>query len=198
MLRSDLTELHCIMPIANIGSVMRHGILSHKRAGRLDHVSVADATIQGLRKPVRIPGARFAHEYANLYLNARNAMMYVRKERHQELCVLRVDTDVLDVDGTLITDMNLASGWARPTQPDESGLARLDRSEIFAHSWNHPDELAKQKHKSRMMAEVLVADRVPADYITGAYVSCSAARDELTHATPALPVVVKPYLFFQA
>jgi hypothetical protein len=197
MRRDDLTELHCIMPIANVRSVMQHGILSHQRAIRLDHESVADEAIQTLRKPVRVPGARFAHEYANLYFNARNAMMYVRRHRHRELCVLRVATDVLDVDGTLVTDMNLASDWALPTKPDDAGLARLDRDTIFAHSWNHPDELTKQKHKSRMMAEVLVPDRVPPAYISGAYVSCSDARAALARDAPNLPVVVRPYLFFQ-
>ena len=36
-----VTELHCIMPMANIGSVMAHGILSYERAARLAHHSVA-------------------------------------------------------------------------------------------------------------------------------------------------------------
>ena len=36
-----VTELHCIMPMANIGSVMAHGILSHERAVKLAHHPLA-------------------------------------------------------------------------------------------------------------------------------------------------------------
>lgn len=198
MRREDLTELHCIMPIANVGSVMQHGILSHQRASRIDHVSVADDAIQGLRRPVKVPGGRFLHEYANLYINARNAMMYKRKERHEELCVLRIDTRVLDIEGALVTDMNVASGWARPTEPDEAGLGRLDRETIFAHSWNHPDDLTKQKHKSRMMAEVLIPDRVPAEHVVGAYVSCEEAQRSLAQVAPGIQATLNPSMFFRS
>lgn len=36
-----VTELHCIMPMANIGSVITHGILSYEYAVKLPHHSVA-------------------------------------------------------------------------------------------------------------------------------------------------------------
>jgi hypothetical protein len=40
--------------------------------------------------------------------------------------------------------------------PDK--LKRLDAAQIFSRSWNPPHELIKQKHNSRMIAEVLVPD----------------------------------------
>jgi hypothetical protein len=36
-----VTELHCIMPMANIPSVMDRGILSYERAAKVQHHSVA-------------------------------------------------------------------------------------------------------------------------------------------------------------
>lgn len=44
-----VTELHCIMPMVNIGSVMTHGILSHERAAKLPHRSVAMQPVQERR-----------------------------------------------------------------------------------------------------------------------------------------------------
>ena len=46
-----VTELHCIMPTANLGSVMTNGILSYERAAKLPHHSVA-------LQPVQSPGHR--------------------------------------------------------------------------------------------------------------------------------------------
>jgi hypothetical protein len=55
-----VTELHCIMPIANIGSVMQRGILSNERAAKLTHHSVAlygfrliDSTLKGIHTALR-------------------------------------------------------------------------------------------------------------------------------------------------
>lgn len=41
MLRSRVTELHYITPVANLGSIVTHGVLSHNLAARLPHASVA-------------------------------------------------------------------------------------------------------------------------------------------------------------
>ncbi len=44
-----VTELHCIMPIGNVPSVMQHDILSHERAAKLERHSVAMPEIQERR-----------------------------------------------------------------------------------------------------------------------------------------------------
>jgi hypothetical protein len=57
MNRSDITELHYISPIENIPSILKHGILSHNRAKKINHYSVAMLEIQERRKDKQIPGA---------------------------------------------------------------------------------------------------------------------------------------------
>ena len=66
MKRGELTELHYIPPIANTSSILRQGILSHNRAKRMQHQSVAMNVIQDRRARVTVPGGRKLHEYANL------------------------------------------------------------------------------------------------------------------------------------
>ena len=67
-----VTELHCIMPIRNIPSVVAHGILSHESAGKLMHHSVAMQPMQERRDVKTVPGGLRLHQYANLYFHARN------------------------------------------------------------------------------------------------------------------------------
>lgn len=42
-------ELHCIIPIKNIPSIMKHGILSHEQASRLDHDDISLSNVQDKR-----------------------------------------------------------------------------------------------------------------------------------------------------
>src|SRR5215204_2118828 len=126
LLRSELPELHCIAPMANVPSIVRHGILCHARAEPFEHVSIADPDVQARRAGKSVPNGLPLHRYANLYIDARNVMMYVRKHRHLDLCVVRVSTDVLDLPRVVISDRNPASGWAR-FGSSPAGLELIDR-----------------------------------------------------------------------
>ncbi|NMA20497.1 MAG: DUF4433 domain-containing protein [Lentisphaerae bacterium] len=79
------------MPIANIASVMAHGILSHNEAAQLNHADISLADVQERRERKSVPGGLLLHEYANLYFCARNPMMYRRQNERERLCVLLVD-----------------------------------------------------------------------------------------------------------
>ena len=113
MNRGDLSELHYITPIANIASIMQRGILSNRRVAKLQHQSVAKQEVQDLRAKVKVPGWRALHEYANLYICARNPMLYKRHAVHKSLCVLRIKPSVLDLPEVVITDQNAASDYRR-------------------------------------------------------------------------------------
>jgi hypothetical protein len=189
-----VTELHCIMPIGNISSVLQHGILSHERASQLKHHSVAMQAMQDRRDAKTVPGGLRLHQYANLYFHARNPMLSVR--RHEDVCVLKVSTQVLNVSGTAITDQNAASKYVRFYAPHQWAL--LDFHDIYARDWRHPDdEIREWRHKSRRCAEVLVRHSVPPNMIVGAIVVDAAARDRLNHAGFTFPIVIDPDFFFR-
>jgi len=197
MTREELAELHYITPIENVPSILEHGILSNRRARRFGPKSIAKQEVQDLRAKVRVPGGRPLHEYANLYICARNPMMYVRRGLHSETCVLRVSTDLLDLRGVIVTDQNAASDYRR-FMPSPDGLAMVDASMVFADDWRHPnDQAAFWRHRSVMCAEVLVPDSVPPGFVTGAYVSGATARTALGACAPALPSTVNAHMFFQ-
>src|SRR6267154_5854241 len=95
-------EFQCIMPLENIPSVLKLGILSNERAAKLEHRSAAMEDVQGKRELKHVPGGLKLHQYANLYFHARNPMLHKRRGEANGLCVLRVSTDVLTLNGTVI------------------------------------------------------------------------------------------------
>lgn len=192
-------ELHFICPISNIASILEQGIVSHARASRLTHESLADPNIQARRSIVEVPNGGRLHDYANLYINGRNSMMYavvLQSRGVAGICVLRVDPNVLDLPGVIIADCNASSRHVRFFDP-ATGLQEIDHAEVFSDSWNHGDPVEKMRHKSRMNAEVLVPDRVDPALILGAYVESSSAGAELLIHAPSLKCSVKPSMFFR-
>ncbi|MFZ5865568.1 MAG: DUF4433 domain-containing protein [Thermodesulfobacteriota bacterium] len=198
MRRGDLSELHYIAPIANVGSIMEHGILCRRRASRLNPASVANVEIVAKRSAKRVPGGGPLDIYVNLYISARNPMLYRLQSQHEELCVLRVSTEVLDFQGAVIADGNAASGYTR-FGPSPKGLAMIDYDSAFADSWWDPndDEVTCWDKKRIRCAEVLVPDQVDPHHIQGAYVSSQRAQKLLMSTGFRLSVIVDSHLFFQ-
>jgi hypothetical protein len=191
-----VVELHCIMPMANIGSVLTHGILSYEHAAKLPHQSVAMQPVQDRRDQTQIPGGLKLHQYANLYFHARNPMLYKRLSEADTLCVLRVSTKVLALPGAVICDQNAASSYVRFLAPSQWKLLHFD--DIFALDWRHPDDqVAGWKHKARKCAEVLIPNRVEPNFLTGVYVADQAASERLADFGCTLPITNNPVLFFR-
>lgn len=196
MERSDVSELHYITAIANVISILQRGILSHKLADALTHDSVAMPEVQARRKNKQIPGARMLHEYANLYFDAHNPMLCARQQRNNEICVLRIDSAVLELPGVIVADRNAASDWVG-FWPVPDGLARLNRERLFARYWTHPDDTYEQmRHKSEKCAEVLVPDRVEPRLVLGAYVANNTALAAFSELNTVLPVQIRSQMFF--
>ena len=190
-----VAEFQCIMPIENIPSVLSHGILSHERASKLTHVTVAMEVIQDKRDKKQVPGGQKLHQYANLYFHARNPMMSKRRDEAPNLCVLRVSSQVLKIPGAVITDQNAASNYVRFHAPNQIGLLNLEV--IFAPNWKHPgDQIREWRHGSAKCAEVLIPQRIPPELIEGAFVVNSAAKQTLTDAGFPLSITIDADLFF--
>jgi hypothetical protein len=196
MTYEEVVELHNITPLENLGSTLERGILSHDQAKAVKHSSVAMEDVQDRRANVILPNKQRLHSYANLYMNARNTMMYVRKDSHETLCVVRVDKSVLLREGTIVTDQNAAKSAVRFSSAI-SGLGRIDRNVVFATYWTHDDPLETMRHKAAMCAEVLIPDLVDPKYIRGVYVSCPETRAWVRESFPDLDVVMKANLFFR-
>lgn len=200
MRRDEVEGLYYIAPIQNLRSILLNGILSHKQSKKLKHKSIANPKVQKRRAEVRIPGGGPLHSYANLYFNARNPMMFARKDLHEDLVVLRILPDVLDLQDAVIADRNAATSAVR-FEPSPRGLRYVESEYVFARYWNDEDPFVKREKTAIICAEVLVPGRVDRRYIKGVIVSCdSTARKAdgiLGELHLQLEVIEMPNLFFQ-
>jgi hypothetical protein len=192
---SDISELHYLTHIENLASITDKGILSHVLSREVPHQKIDMPEVQKKREGKPIPGGRQLHEYANLYFSARNPMLYKRKDRHTELCVLRVSIEVLDIPGVVIATGNAASDYVA-FYPPHKGIECLNKELIFAEYWTDSDKIKEDKKRVAKCAEVLVPDRVPSKMILGVYVSCNEAKEKVKSLVPNLCVGFNPELFF--
>lgn len=190
-----VTELHGIMPIANIASVMAHGILSHAEAARVEHADVSMAEVQERRARISIPDGLRLHQYANLYFCARNPMMYLRKDDRSRLCVLQVDRNVLYLPGVVLSTGNAASDYSR-FLPSPEGLHAIAWDDVFADYWTDENPHVQMRKKTAKCAEVLVPHSVEARFITGAYVSDTNGSAALSATGFSLPITINAHMFF--
>jgi hypothetical protein len=191
-----VTEFQCIMPLENIPSVLRFGILSNERAAKLQHRSVALEVVQERRDLKHVPGGLKLHQYANLYFHARNPMLFKLKDAASALCVLRISTEVSCIEGVVITDCNASSDYVRFLHPNQANLLHYDA--IFAVDWRHAnDPIAYYRHRSQKCAEILVPHVVDAKYLIGAYVVDEATKQKLQSQGFDRTVTIDPEMFFR-
>ena len=171
MNRDELTELHFITPIGTIPSILKHGILSNKNAAKHPHESFAHVEVNAKRAQRCIPNdpkKRTVHQFANLYLNARNPTLFAR--RFWDICVLRVHHKALDLPGAIVVDQNAVSDYAR-FAPAPDGLENVSSEILWSDTWVFEDDKIKTwKWGPRKCAELLVPDCVPSTFIVGAHV----------------------------
>jgi hypothetical protein len=193
--RDEVKELHYITTVDNLDSILMRGIVCHNRARRLPHRSIASDDVQDIRRGKSVPRGLSLHSYANLYFDARNAMMrYLQDE--PGLVVIRVSPDILDIPDTVVTDGNAANGPTR-FYPSPDGLQYLNSIRIFAWSWNDPDPWVKREKKRVRQAEVLVPHLVPSNYIQGCYVDTREKRRTCLEFEGLTVVHVRREIFFK-
>ena len=192
-----LKELHYIVAITNVPSILDKGILSKDKASHISHVSVANKEVQKRRDDKKVPKGSTLHSYVNLYINARNPMLFFLMDHSEkDLCILKIDSNVIKIDGVVITDRNASSDYANFYSPSEC-MDKLNFDMIEARYWKHPEDLNEEwKHKSIMCAEILIPKFIPPEYILGAYVSCPESKDEMLRLGFNKDITINPDMFF--
>jgi len=196
---SDISELHYITHTDNLPSIVRYGILCHREAQLHSPISVADTHIQARRKGKQVPQGLMLHDYANLYINARNPKMYKVTYAGQiveKICVVSISKDILGLQDVVIADGNAASGYTG-FWPSPSGLEKLDKTLVFADSWKDDDQIREWKKKSAICAEVLVPSTVETKYIISILVATEGIAEKVHARGINLPVQSIPRLFFR-
>jgi len=194
--------LYYITHINNLRSILEHGILSHNVIGsaalsylyeRIDHESV-----NNLRASRYTPDGRSLWDYANLYFQPRNAMLYrlCRSYKTGEIVVLQIDPAIMYTKGVYITDGNAASEDTKILSVPE-GLKRIRQIKKVFHE-EYWDPYNHDGSKRKMMAECLIPDQVEANAIKTIYVPEQQNIARVTDIAGAtIAVVADMKLFFR-
>ncbi|PDW04904.1 DarT ssDNA thymidine ADP-ribosyltransferase family protein [Candidatus Viridilinea mediisalina] len=198
MKKPQIRGLYYITHINNLPSILEHGILSHAAVVAQRHAStpIYDSQIVTNRQQRKTPDGRSLWEFANVYFQARNPMLYrVIQGQKQSIAVLHLRPDLLREPNIFVTTGNAAS---QPTAilPVEAGLEQLRQMwNIVTSEWWKEEDGSKRK----IMAECLVPDRIPPHFIDTIYVAHHAAAQQVKAliAPAKLAVVPEPHMFFQ-
>ena len=122
-------------------------------------------------------------------------MLFKRRGRHADFCILRVSPEVLELPRVVVTDANASSPYVRFAAAPE-GLAIVNRELTFAEYWTDSDPIAYYRRKSAKCAEVLVPDVVASRFLMGAYVSWDDSLARWSEMGIGIPASVNRDLFF--
>jgi len=196
---SGIKELFYITHKDNISSMLENGILSHNRIlnNRIPFTSIYDNKIVTNREGIKTPDEKSLWEYANLYFQARNPMLFrvIREKSEDNIAVIGVSNSILFNAAIFITNGNAASSatviW--PRSEGIKNLSKMIRKDLFLEYWSDTDG-----SKRKIMAECLVPDRISPDLIRSIYVAtfelCKTIKSQVSSQN--IHFLHDPKLFF--
>jgi len=195
-----IKSLYYITHVDNIPSIIEKGIMSHGEmdARGIPCTPIYDAQIVSNRKEKTTPAGETLWNYANLYFQARNPMMYrvMREKKMTEIGVIGVDPAVMDQSSNIyITDGNAAS-WATEFYSVMEGRKALARQwkDVTASYWRESDG-----SKRKIMAECLVPQKISPELIHSVFLCDKQIQQSLRSKIPTrISVVYEPSIFFLA
>jgi hypothetical protein len=145
------SSVYHLTHIDNVTGILRHGLLTHNNPYQENDIS--DLKINATRQHI--------HDYAPLFFNPRNAMLYrVQKEHGNKIVILEFNADFMTKQKIKITNGNAAS---RDTEYFDSMdiLEQFNWNLVFSQSWNgYPSHV-----KQAMLSEVLVYKHLDIRYL---------------------------------
>jgi hypothetical protein len=195
--KTKIREFHYITHVDNLPSIAIHGILSHNLASGVAHKDLSSTQVQGKRQNKKIPGGNLLHDYANLYFDARNPMLFtlISNNSIDSICVLSIIPGILDLPNCIISDRNAASDYARFMDATQ-GCRIIDETKTFAKYWTSEDIFIEMELKSCKCAELLVPNRVDIGLIQYIYVANDSTKMKIPNINSNIPILVNMDLFF--
>ncbi len=197
--KAEIKSLFYITHVENVPAILKNGIPSHAlvESRHVPFTPIYDAGIVSNRKAKATPERASLWEYANLYFQPRNPMMYrvVHEKTTKNLAVIGVKPSVLERPDVMIADGNAAN---TPTQFFKAGrglkVIEAQWPVIQAEYWNDQDG-----SKRKIMAECLVPEQIPPEYVHTVFVADHEAKKhvEAMIGPSSIPVVPEPNFFFK-
>ncbi len=195
----EIKGLFYITHVKNLPSILDQGILSHAQveAQKVVYTPIYDANIVSKRKERATPQRGSLWEYANLYFQPRNPMLYrvVHEKDKRDIAIVGVKPSVLGESEAMITDGNAANGPTQFFSVAEGMKVLAKQWPLIQNDWWNDLDGSKRK----IMAEVLVPDQVKPEFVHSIFVADHASKDRAAAliGSRKVPVVPEPHMFFQ-
>jgi len=202
---ASIRELYYITHIDNVQSILQKGILSHERVENenIKYTPIYNKEIISKRHEIKVPDGRNLWSFANLFFKARNAMLYrvifdpINPINPNDVIVLGIRKDILNHQDIFVTTGNAASSYSKILPISHlNEVVQIVKDIMKKDYWTDEDG-----SKRKTMAECLVPDSVPPEYVQSIYVVSDEAMDKVKDALQGyLPLhnfVKEPSIFFQ-
>lgn len=175
----------------NLAGILQHGILSHADVLTRDDVLAVDISDPGAQKwrdraePVN---HRAIHDYAPLYINPKNPMLFVRRDIQHEIVILKISPKVMEDGQHVFSDGNAA---CRETKfSAEPSIVEVSIDALNSTYWSNCID-----GKRRRCAELLVYPKVQPIHIVSAICSNKTLAIKIALET-RIQIEVDPSMFF--
>lgn len=190
-----ITSLYYITHRDNLSSILDKGILSHRlvETEGITYKPIYDEGIVNSRQNRLTPDGKSLWDYANLYMQPRNPMLYrvTREKNLKDIVILCIKKNVMHGDNVWITDGNAAHNASHFLRPTKEAIKDISK-DLGLEFWQEVDG-----SKRKIMAECLVPDFVPSSQLEAVYVVRNGVAAEIRAQFPALKVIEEPNFFFQ-
>lgn len=199
MKKLDIKSLYYITHIENLPSILQQGILSHQQVEdqKVAFTPIYDSGIVSNRKDKNTPNQNSLWEYANLFFQVRNPMMYrvVHEKNIRDIAVVGVNPSILDIKDVFITDGNAAHNSTQFLSVSEGLKVIQEQWRIIQNDWWNELDGSKRK----IMAECLIPNRVRPELIHSIFVADhpTKKRVESMIGSKKIHIIPEPNIFFQ-
>ncbi len=195
-----LRELFYITHVKNLASILEKGILSHSKIVEedLSFERIYNKEVVSRREGIKVPDGRSLWDFANLYFQARNPMLFtvVRNNPLNQIAIVGVDRSVLDRDDVYLSTGNAAHSQSEILPSSEKKHVIPDiLNQINRVYWNEVDG-----SKRTIMAECLVPQVVRPEYIRSIYFADYNSKEkaeEILKKPSNVYFMYVPGMFFQ-
>jgi len=173
--------LYYITHFDNVESILNTGILCHTEVQNrnINYTPVYNTAVMSRRANKTLPNGNLLYDYANLYFQPRNAMLYSLVAsldiQTNNIAVIFVKPQILNLNNVFISMGNAASSVSEFLTISEAKSRFSELAKWIDNDWWKSDDGSKRK----MMSECLVPKCVSPEYIQGIYVVSEAARNTL-------------------
>lgn len=202
MAKRSVKSLYYITHIDNVSSILRYGILSHRRIEEQGSpfTRIYNAEIVANRAMRQTPDKKSLWEYANVYFQPRNPMLYkvISETEKKNIVILGISPQVIETSGAFISLGNAASDLS-PILNARTGLQVLNEEywSIINSDWWKTEDGTKRK----IMAECLIPNVIPPSNIHSIYVTSQDVADkiklDIKNLSTQPEIVAEPHMFFQ-